>query len=390
MPRLFNKLKSLAILSTSGFIAFNGICIYKGNDSYYREIFMPLMHQLVQAETAHSLTLKVAKLGFLPKANSDDTSFLNTTVCGMTFSSPIGLAGGFDKDAEVVHELLDIGFGFVEVGSITPLPQAGNDRPRIFRLSKDKAVINRCGFNSKGHDYAMEQLKRTFLKAKPKGIIGVNLGKNKLSESPTDDYVLGVKRFAALAHYLVINVSSPNTPGLRNLQEKKHLENIIDKVLEARNSIQVNRPAIFVKISPDVSDEWKKDIATVVTRKEKRIDGLIISNTTLTRPASLESPNKCQEGGLSGMPLRDLSTKTIHEMYSLTKGQIPIIGVGGVFTGEDAYNKIKAGASLIQIYTALVYEGPTVIKKIKTELEELLKKDSYSTVAEAVGVDHKK
>ncbi|XP_037515869.1 dihydroorotate dehydrogenase (quinone), mitochondrial isoform X4 [Rhipicephalus sanguineus] len=311
--------------------------------------------------------------------------FTHTELFGLKLSNPIGLAAGFDKHGEGVPGAHDWGFGFVEVGSVTPLPQPGNPRPRVFRLTEDLAVVNRYGFNSVGHKQVWSSLHSS--RAAWHGIVGVNLGRNKESTDAHADFVAGVHQFADLADYLVVNVSSPNTPGLRTLQGRRHLKNLLLKVLEARDS-QARRLPLLVKIAPDLSDEEKADIAAVVT--ETKVDGLVVCNTTISRPSSLRSENRTQPGGLSGRPLRDLSTQTISDLYRLTKGSIPIVGVGGVFSGEDAYAKIRAGASAVQLYSALIYNGPPVVRTVKAQLADLLRKDGYARIQDAVGADHRK
>ncbi|KAL3860218.1 hypothetical protein ACJMK2_010373 [Sinanodonta woodiana] len=388
---LIKKLKDTVIIASAGTLCFVSYSIYEGNEKFYRQFVMPAIHML-DAETSHKLAVKAAKYKLIVKSKEPDPEILHTKVWGRTFSNPVGLAAGFDKDGEAVDGLLRMGFGFVEVGSVTPLAQPGNPKPRVFRLLEDKGVINRYGFNSEGHDAVYERLKvrEAETSVAVDGIVGVNLGKNKTSENAVGDYVKGVRKFGKVADYLVINVSSPNTPGLRDMQGKENLDNLLDKVSQARNLLQTEKkPPLLVKIAPDLTDEDKQDIASVITKKEGYIDGLIISNTTVSRPATLHSPQKVETGGLSGQPLKELSTKTVQDMYVLTKGRIPIIGVGGISSGEDAYKKIRAGASLIQLYTALIYEGPPVIKRIKRELEQLLKQDGYNNVSEAVGADVK-
>nr|XP_009502667.1 PREDICTED: dihydroorotate dehydrogenase (quinone), mitochondrial [Phalacrocorax carbo] len=267
-----------------------------------------------------------------------------------------------------------MGFGFVEVGTVTPKPQEGNPRPRVFRLVEGEAVINRYGFNSHGHAAVEHRLQaRQETQLRLTGMpLGVNLGKNKSSTDAAADYVAGVRTLGPLADYLVVNVSSPNTPGLRDLQGKAELQDLLTKVLAERDMLPCKRkPAVLVKIAPDLTTQDKQDIASVIC--ELGVDGLIVSNTTVSRPSSLQSRQRTEPGGLSGKPLRELSTQTIREMYSLTQGRVPIIGVGGVSSGRDALEKIRAGASLVQMYTALVYHGPPVVGAVKRELETLLR-----------------
>uniref|UniRef100_A0A8B9MSQ1 Dihydroorotate dehydrogenase (quinone), mitochondrial n=1 Tax=Accipiter nisus TaxID=211598 RepID=A0A8B9MSQ1_9AVES len=313
-------------------------------------------------------------------------------VLGQRFRNPVGLAAGFDKHGEAVDGLYKMGFGFVEVGTVTPEPQEGNPRPRVFRLVEDEAVINRYGFNSHGHvavERSLRARQETQLRLTSAGMpLGVNLGKNKSSTDAAADYVAGVRMLGPLADYLVVNVSSPNTPGLRDLQGKTELRDLLTKVLVERDMLPCERkPAVLVKIAPDLTAQNKQDVASVVC--ELGVDGLIVSNTTVSRPSSLRSRQCTEPGGLSGKPLRELSTQTIREMYSLTQGRVPIIGVGGVSSGRDALEKIRAGASLVQMYTALVYHGPLVVGTVKQELEELLREQGFKNVTEAVGADHR-
>eukprot|EP00916_Digyalum_oweni_P003363 GHVL01006058.1.p1 GENE.GHVL01006058.1~~GHVL01006058.1.p1 ORF type:complete len:298 (+),score=79.78 GHVL01006058.1:797-1690(+) len=280
-----------------------------------------------------------------------------------------------------------MGFGFVEVGTVTPEPQGGNEKPRLFRLDEDKAVINRFGFNSDGGDIVVERVKniissRTRDRLASRMILGVNIGKNKMSEDAVKDFETGAIKFGPYADYLVINVSSPNTPGLRKYQNKEELSKIIER---CKKALLPNSPLLFLKIAPDLTDEQKKDIADVCM--DKKIDGLIICNTTVSRP-NLISSKKDETGGLSGLPLKDMSTRLVFEMYKLTMGKIPIIASGGVFTGKDALEKITAGASLVQIYSSFIYEGPKICRKIKSELSCLIKNLGFHDITEAVGYDH--
>lgn len=275
---------------------------------------------------------------------------------------------------------------------MTPKPQPGNPKPRVFRLLEDKAVINRYGFNSDGHELVHERLASSKENLSTLGgVLGVNLGKNKLSESfeaALEDYVQGLRTFSDVADYFVVNVSSPNTPGLRDLQGKRHLEALLTGLNAEREKLP-RKPPLLLKLAPDLSQEERKDVAEVVTKSGSKVDGLVLSNTTISR-TGLRSEHKDQSGGLSGAPLGESSTRMIADMYRMTGGAVPIIGVGGVFSGEDAYAKIKAGASLVQIYTSFIYHGPPVVQRIKRELQELLERDGYGSVMEAVGKDHGK
>ncbi|NXD14874.1 PYRD dehydrogenase, partial [Nothocercus nigrocapillus] len=313
-------------------------------------------------------------------------------VFGRRFCNPVGLAAGFDKHGEAVDGLYGMGFGFVEVGTVTPQPQEGNPKPRVFRLAEDEAIINRYGFNSHGHAAVQRRL-RARLPAQRRlseaGMpLGINLGKNRSSADAAADYVAGVRALGPLADYLVVNVSSPNTPGLRDLQGRAKLRSLLSKVLSERDALPCERkPAVLVKIAPDLSAQDKQDIAGVVC--ELGVDGLIVSNTTVSRPRGLRSRQRTEPGGLSGAPLRELSTQTVRDMYALTQGRVPIVGVGGVSSGRDALEKIRAGASLVQMYTALVYHGPPAVRAVKQELQELLREQGFDSVAAAVGADHR-
>jgi dihydroorotate dehydrogenase len=311
-----------------------------------------------------------------------DPPILGTRVWGRDFPNPIGIAAGFDKDARAPDALLRLGFGFVEIGTVTPRPQSGNPRPRLFRLAEDAALINRLGFNSGGLDRLAVRLRR---RRRDSGVAGVNLGKNRDSSDPAPDYAEGVRRTAALADYLVVNVSSPNTPGLRDLQARVALEELLRTVLIARDRSGA-RPPLLVKIAPDLTQEQRADIAAVALAVG--IDGMVVSNTTVARPPGLKSLLGRQAGGLSGPPLFAPSTALLADIYRLTEGRLPLIGVGGVASAGDAYAKIRAGAALVQLYTALVYRGPSLLGEIKTGLAELLRRDGFAAVRDAVGADH--
>lgn len=332
-------------------------------------------------ETAHRLTIRMLKTGFGPKACICDKR-LAISVAGIDFSNPLGLAAGFDKDAEVPNAMLDLGFGFVEVGAVTPRPQFGNPRPRVFRLWKDDAVINRYGFNNDGLDAIARRLKRR----RRKGVVGVNLGANKDSDDRIADYEKGVRGLADLVDFYTVNISSPNTPGLRALQGRDALADLMKRVLTARDDAAARTP-VFLKVAPDLTDEDKADICGVVTGLS--LDGLIISNTTVARPETLKSARVGEVGGLSGRPLFAPSTELLREFYHAIGASTPLIGVGGVASSRDAYEKILAGASLVQLYTAMVYEGPGLPARILRALPGLLKADGFETVSEAVGAEHR-
>ena len=338
---------------------------------------------LFSAEKAHGLAILALKSGLLPSATRSPSDILSQYLWGLEFPNPVGLAAGFDKNAEVYAPMLKQGFGFVETGTVTPLAQSGNEKPRIFRLTEDRAVINRLGFNNKGLEYYVRQLSARRAEG---GIVGANIGANKLSEDQIEDYVIGLKRVLPLADYFTINISSPNTPGLRALQGREALDELLSKLKAVRDEAKLEKkPPLLLKIAPDLDDSECEDIAEIILKHE--MDGLIVSNTTLSRNGLTSSLNK-ESGGLSGEPLFVLSTDVLSKMYSLTGGKIPLVGVGGVSNGKQAYEKIKAGASLVQLYSALVYRGPGLARTINSELEILIKKDGFSNITEAIGINH--
>jgi dihydroorotate dehydrogenase len=336
----------------------------------------PLLFSL-PPERAHRLAILALKLRSKDRRPRFDAS-LASEVAGISFPSPIGLAAGFDKDGEAADALLGLGFGFVEIGTVTPEPQPGNPRPRMFRLKEDEAVINRLGFNSHGQARARERLER---RGDRPGIVGINIGANKDSPSRIADYVTGVRNMAKLAAYLTVNISSPNTPGLRALQTGDALDDLLASVRAARGK---GRPPIFLKIAPDLAPAEIDAIAR--TAIDRRVDALIIANTTVSRPP-LNSPHAKESGGLSGAPLRDLAQQRLRDFRVATGGQLPLIGVGGIATADDAYARIRAGASLVQLYTAMVYRGPGLARRIAEGLAERLKRDGFASIAEAVGID---
>lgn len=351
----------------------------------------PLLH-LLPPETAHSVAIWALKNGLAGQVSATDDPILATRVWNLSFPNPMGLAAGFDKDAEVMDAMLALGFGFVEAGSVTPLPQPGNPKPRLFRLNEDQAVINRFGFNSKGLEHFVGKLRRRKHAGAmgTMGIVGANVGKNRDAPDAAADYVTGISKVCALADYLVCNVSSPNTPGLRSLQARAEIEALIQRVLEARYNAAPDKkhlPPLLAKVGPDLDEAQLQDIAEVALAT--KIDGLIVGNTTVTRPA-LASRHGIETGGLSGLPLMHLATTCLSDMYRLTSGKIPIIGCGGVGSGADAYAKIRAGASLVQLYSALVFHGPELVVRIKRDLAACLRGDGFTSVAQAVGADHRR
>lgn len=327
-------------------------------------------------EAAHRLTIWGLAHGLGPAEAAADDPVLATRVWDLDVPNPIGIAAGFDKAAEVPDAMLKCGFGFAEVGSITPLPQPGNPRPRVFRLPEDAAVINRLGFNSGGLAAAAANLAR-----RPRrGVVGVNLGKNRDAADAAADYARGAREFAPLADYLVVNVSSPNTPGLRALQSRGALAEVLAAV---RGAIPADGPPLLLKIAPDLGPEDRADIAALAGDGE--VDGLIVGNTTVSRPDGLRARHRTESGGLSGRPLFALATEILADMARRTERRVPLIGVGGVASGADAYAKIRAGASLVQLYTALIYRGPALVGRIKRDLAALLRRDGFAAVGEAVG-----
>ncbi len=345
-------------------------------------IVRPFLYAL-SPETAHNVALRALSCDLLPPQKLVVHPELSQNIFGLNFKNPIGLAAGFDKNAAAVNPLLRQGFAFVEAGTVTPLAQDGNPKPRMFRLSEDRAIINRLGFNNKGLEYYIKNFSK---RDKSIGITGANIGKNKDSESASDDYVKGLNAVYPYADYITINISSPNTKGLRDLQQREALSQLLTEIMKARDQAkqQHNKNVpILLKIAPDIDETQRADIAENVIKHD--VDGLIISNTTISRPTSLRSEYKNETGGLSGAPLLELSTPVISEIYKLTSGKIPIIGVGGVSSAEDAYAKIRAGASLVQIYSALIYQGFKLVRDINDNLPKLLARDGFSHISEAMG-----
>ena len=334
---------------------------------------------LLDPETAHGVALGALKLlpaGAPPKADGP----LASTIAGIAFPNPVGMAAGFDKDGEVPDALLGLGFGFAEVGSITPLPQAGNPRPRLFRLTEDRAVINRMGFNNHGAAAAAERLAA---RKERGGIVGINLGANKDSPDRIADYAVMARVMAQLATYLAVNVSSPNTPGLRALQDEGALRELLEAVRDgASEATKGKPPPIFLKVAPDLEPADVDAIARIAV--EAKLGALIVSNTTISRPP-LAARDAGETGGLSGAPLRNLAQQRLRDFRKATGGALPLVGVGGIATAEDAWARIRAGASLVQLYSAMVYEGPGIAKGVVRGIERLMRRDGFNSIAEAVG-----
>jgi dihydroorotate dehydrogenase len=336
-------------------------------------LLRPLIHS-VDPERAHRLTIAALKAKPDSKPAASDP-MLSVRVAGLDFPNPIGLAAGFDKDAEVPAAMLGLGFGFVEVGTLTPLPQRGNPKPRLFRLSEDRAVINRMGFNNGGQHAALGRLQAMRQRC---GIIGVNIGANKDSADRISDYVLGVKTMLAVADYLTVNISSPNTPGLRALQDAGALDELLAAVMEARGA----GPPIFLKVAPDLENSDVDAIARVAA--DRAVDALIVSNTTIQRPA-LKSRHATEGGGLSGAPLGALALDRLIAFRTATGGTMPLIAAGGIASPDDAFARIRAGASLVQVYSALVYEGPGLARTIAKGMRSLLAREGFTSIEQAIG-----
>ncbi|HEX4042504.1 MAG TPA: quinone-dependent dihydroorotate dehydrogenase [Xanthobacteraceae bacterium] len=337
-----------------------------------------------EPEDAHSLAVRMLKFAPLPPAPHDDQR-LAMRVFGLNFPNPIGIAAGFDKNAEVSNALLRLGFGFVEVGTITPKPQTGNPRPRVFRLDADQAVINRLGFNSQGADAA---LRRLAARAQSGGVVGINVGANKDAADRVADYVRLIERFAAVASYVTVNISSPNTPGLRNLQQANVLDDLLARVIDARDRVARNAgpTPVLLKIAPDLTLPDLDDVVGIA--RARRVDGMIVGNTTVSRPKSLREVDKAKEaGGLSGRPLSALSDRMLAETYVRVEGVFPLVGAGGIDSGPSALGKIRAGASLVQLYSALVFQGLALVAEIKATLVAALARDSQANLADYVGAD---
>jgi dihydroorotate dehydrogenase len=389
-------------------------------------IVVPLVRKLMDAEDAHDYTIMAAKWNLTPieklrplKANeitnnlykkkrllakeqankkqqkvstttihpSSTSERLESNVWGLHFSSPVGMAAGFDKNAEVIGQLLDMGFGFVEVGGVTPLPQEGNPKPRSFRLTEDQAIINRYGLNSDGALVVRERLaqfKQGEHSRRKKGVLGVNLAKNTNSTSSEEDYIEGLTILGNEVDFIVMNISCPNVSWTSKLKESD-VRNLIVAVKNARDQ-HCSKTPILLKIGPDYDQSKMKSLAKIAL--ETKVDGLVVSNTSTSRPATLTSRHASEKGGLSGQPIKERAHATLHTMYKLTNGKIPIIGVGGIANGEDAYARIKAGASLVQVYTAMTYAGPGLIQEIKRDIDSFLIRDGFSNISEAIGVDH--
>ena len=344
-------------------------------------IFKPYIFSL-DPEVAHDLAINSLKLNILPKKlfRVEGEEMLETRLFEEKIPNPIGLAAGFDKSAEVYNSLFRLGYGFVEVGTITPKRQLGNPKPRIFRLEKDEALINRLGFNNHGSEIISKRIEDNT----PNGFLGINIGPNKDTENKENDYFLCLSRLSSYAGYITINISSPNTEGLRNFHDQKELEKLLSGINQIKKDKNINKP-LAVKLSPDISDD---EVSKIIEKIEKyKIEGLIISNTTDGNRNKLSDSNKDEIGGLSGKPLKDISTSLIRKFYKETRGKIKIIGVGGVDSGKAAFEKISYGADAVQLYTGMVYKGPGIVKEMKKELISILKKENIKNIREATGIN---
>ena len=344
-------------------------------------ILRPFLFNL-DPETAHDLAIKSLKFNLFPGKifEVEDEQMLNIKLLGKNFSNPIGLAAGFDKSAEVYNPLLKLGFGFVEIGTVTPLKQFGNSKPRIFRLEDDDALINRLGFNNDG----MEIIKNRIKTDEKKGILGINIGPNKDTKDQKNDFCLGLKNFFDIADYITINISSPNTEGLRDFHDQEKLNDLLFALNKIKKDNTTDIP-LLLKVSPDIEDNHISEIADSAIKNN--ISAIILTNTTIGNRENLISEIKKEKGGLSGKPLEQISTNMIKKFYKKLNSKIPIIGVGGVNSGKSAYEKIIAGASLLQLYTGFVYKGPSVAKDIKKELIQILKDEGIKNIKDAVGKD---
>ena len=333
-------------------------------------------------EKAHDLAIKSLKYNFLPSNlfSVNEEEMLSTQLFGKEINNPIGLAAGFDKSAEVYNEIFKIGFGFVEVGTVTPKQQLGNEKPRVFRLEKDQALINRLGFNNDGSEIVKRRIESNI----PSSLLGINIGPNKDTDDMTEDFIKCAEIFFPIGDYITINISSPNTTGLRNFHREEILKKLFFKINEIRKKSNFNK-FFLLKVSPDLENSNIPGIINIIL--ENKIDGVILTNTTDKNRENLQGKNSNEKGGLSGKPIKDISTQFVRRFYKDLKGKVPIIGVGGVDSGESAFEKIAAGASAVQLYTGLIYKGPTIVKEIKKDLIKILKNKGFKSINEAIGSD---
>ena len=340
-------------------------------------ILRPLIFKF-NPEIAHSLAIKALKLGNIHPLNNIKSPLLEQSLFNKKIYSPIGVAAGFDKNAEVYNSLFNLGFGFVEVGTVTPKPQYGNPKPRVFRLEEDEALINRLGFNNKGSENVSSRVKKN----KPRGLLGINIGPNKDSKNRVNDYLICFRKFYNFADYITINISSPNTENLRDFHNQDELNLLIDKLKNEKKELNSNIP-LALKVSPDLNDDQINEVSKIIMEQEIGI--IIVSNTTDKNRENLKNINKLEKGGLSGKPIEKISNEAISKFYKILKDKTKIIGVGGVSNGQDAFEKIISGATLVQLYTGMVYRGPRIASKISIELIDLLKNKGFKNVSEAIG-----
>ncbi len=345
-----------------------------------RRIFFNIIKSL-DPEVAHNLTINALKLPNPFFESNNDVSILSNDINGLTFKNPIGMAAGFDKNAEVINSLFNLGFGFTECGTVTPRPQFGNAKPRVFRLASDKAIINRLGFNNNG----IEKFLNNMSKSNKSGVLGANIGPNKDTENFVDDYINLYTQVVNYSDYVTVNVSSPNTKNLREIQEHDSLNTLLNELSQLRENMKTQKK-IILKIDPDSTKQHYSMILNLV--QKYKIDGIIATNTTISRPQDLMDEYKNEKGGISGEPLKELSNKVLSFLSKETKGELLLIGVGGISNAEDVYTKIKLGASLVQLYTALTFNGPQMINNIKKDLSLLLQNDGYKSISDAVGIIH--
>ena len=341
------------------------------------DILRPFLFK-INPETAHSLAINALKFGNVASIKINKSPRIETSIFNKKIHSPIGVAAGFDKNAEVYNSLFNLGFGFVEVGTVTPKPQFGNPRPRVFRLEEDEALINRLGFNNQG----CEEISLRIKKNKPKGLLGINIGPNKASSDRIEDYITCLKKFINLAHYITINISSPNTENLRDFHKTSELNNLIKSILEEKNNSNSSTP-IAVKISPDLSSNQVEKISQILI--DNKIETIIISNSTDRNREGLTNMNRFEKGGLSGKPIEKISNRIINEFYNLVGKQVKIIGVGGVDSAKSAYEKILSGATLVQLYTGMVYRGPRIAAQINNGLIKILEQEGINNINDVVG-----
>ena len=342
------------------------------------DILRPFLFK-INPETAHSLAINALKFGNIASIKIDKSPRIETSIFNKKIHSPIGVAAGFDKNAEVYNSLFNLGFGFVEVGTVTPKPQFGNPRPRVFRLEEDEALINRLGFNNQG----CEEISLRIKKNKPKGLLGINIGPNKDSSDRVEDYTTCLKKFINLASYITINISSPNTENLRDFHKTSELNNLIKSILVEKNNSNSSTP-IAVKISPDLSSNQVEKISQILI--DNKIETIIISNSTDRNREGLTNMNRFEKGGLSGKPIEKISNRIINEFYNLVGKQIKIIGVGGVDSAKSAYEKILSGATLVQLYTGMVYRGPRIAAQINNGLIKILEQEGINNINDVVGL----